>query len=220
MLDALLLPTSGLALLILLLLGAMSIATWAVIGLKWVQFYRVRRQNNAFLRLYRKSNDTTQLTATSARYSGSPLARTFEALWREMNALRRKEGALRDGSYRSRATENLLRSAEAVWLREHARLTSGLMVLALVASSAPYIGLFGTVLGVIDAFAAIGTAGVTSLSVVAPGLSEALIATAAGLFAAIPAMVLHHVLRARLAEMAQQTQVFAMEMLNRIERLW
>ncbi len=218
--KALLLPTHGFALFILLLLGMMSIVTWAVIGFKYFQLRRASRQNKAFYRLYKKAEDIPSILSVGIRFSSSPFARTLETLWREMNALRRKETPARGSSYRSRASENLIRATETAWLREYFRLQQGLTILSLVANTAPYIGLLGTVLGVIDAFSAIGVSGVTSLSVVAPGLSEALIATAAGLFAAIPALVLHQIFRTWLGGIAQKTQAFSMEVLNRIERAW
>ena len=88
-----------------------------------------------------------------------------------------------------------------------------------MSSSAPFIGLFGTVLGIIDAFAGIGTAGVTSLAVVAPGISVALVATAAGLMAAIPALIAYNIYRNRLRELNMQMKNFALDATNRLERL-
>ena len=108
---------------------------------------------------------------------------------------------------------------ERVYNQQNLLLERRLSFLAMVSSSAPYIGLFGTVLGIIDAFSDIGTTGVTSLAVVAPGISEALIATAAGLMAAIPALIAYNLFRNRLRDLNTQMKNFALDVTNRMERL-
>ena len=111
------------------------------------------------------------------------------------------------------------RRLETIYNQQNIILESRLPFLATVSSSAPFLGLLGTVLGIIDAFQNIGQMGVTSLAVVAPGISVALITTAAGLLAAIPALIAYNAYRSRIREISVDMKNFALEVTNRFERL-
>ncbi|MFI5400658.1 MAG: MotA/TolQ/ExbB proton channel family protein, partial [SAR324 cluster bacterium] len=120
---------------------------------------------------------------------------------------------------RERFLDTLGRTLERIYNQQTQLLERRLPVLATVSSSAPYVGLFGTVLGVIAAFRDIGVSGVTSLAVVAPGISEALVATAAGLATAIPALIAYNSFRNRVRDVSASMKNFALDITNRMERL-
>jgi biopolymer transport protein TolQ len=213
-----------LALVIQLILLLMSVMSWAVIVAKWFQFRATAAENRHFYSVYLRDQPLANLYAMAQKFGGSPLARMFEVSYREIGAFRQQveQGGAPPaaaGATRERLMTNLSRSLERIFNQQHLRLEQWLPSLAIVSSSAPYIGLFGTVLGIIDAFAGIGTTGVTSLAVVAPGISEALVATAAGLMAAIPALIAYNVYRNRMRELDTQMKNFALDVSNRLERL-
>src|SRR3972149_2206252 len=195
------------ALAILILLLAMSVFSWAIIVAKGVQFRRVRGENYFFQDTYRRKSTLREIADVAGRLRVSPLARMCEGSYREINAFRSSlektagpgrevpDKLLLSPDYRDRMLEHLGRSQGRVFNDQSATLERGLPLLAMISSAAPFIGLFGTVLGIIGAFRNIGVTGVTSLAVVAPGISEALVATAAGLFAAIPALVAYNIYR-------------------------
>ena len=210
-----------LALIILAILLGMSVLSWAIILAKWLQLRGTAAENRHFYSVYTRDQPLSNLYSLSQKFGASPLARMFEVSYREISAFRQQLEQSGGGSAaaRERLMTNLSRSLERVYNQQNLRLERWLPALAIVSSSAPYIGLFGTVLGIIDAFAGIGTTGVTSLAVVAPGISEALVATAAGLMAAIPALIAYNVYRNRMRELNMQMKNFALDVTNRLERL-
>ncbi|HKI98272.1 MAG TPA: MotA/TolQ/ExbB proton channel family protein [bacterium] len=210
-----------LALIILFILLVMSVLSWTVIIAKWVQLRGTAAENRHFYSVYTRDQPLNNLYSMAQKFGASPLARMFEVSYREISSFRTQleQGGGTAGAARERLMTNLGRSLERTYNQQNLRLESWLPVLAIVSSSAPYIGLFGTVLGIIDAFAGIGTTGVTSLAVVAPGISESLVATAGGLMAAIPALIAYNVYRNRLRELNTQMKNFALDVTNRLERL-
>jgi len=205
---------------ILLLLLFMSIFSWAIIFFKWLELRQVRAENSHFYDVYVRDQPLSSIYTLSQKMRGAPLARMFEVSYQEIAAFRgqmEKSGPPDDA--RERLMLNLSRTLERVFNQQNMRLEGRLSVLAIISSSAPYIGLFGTVLGIIDAFAKIGMTGVTSLAVVAPGISEALIATAMGLVAAIPALMAYNLFRNRIREANTLMKNFALDVTNRLERL-
>ncbi len=209
-----------LALLILVILLLMSVHSWTVIVTKWLQIRSTVAENRHFYSVFQRDQPLATLYGLSQKFAASPLAKMFEASYREINLFRdqMEHGAVSSAS-RERLMTNVSRSLERAYNQQNQRLERRLPSLAVVSSSAPFIGLFGTVLGIIDAFAGIGTAGVTSLAVVAPGISVALVATAAGLMAAIPALIAYNIYRNRLRELNVQMKNFALDVTNRLERL-
>ena len=209
-----------LAVAILAILAMMSIFSWTIIIVKWLQIRSTVAQNRHFSSVYLRDQPLSNLYSMAQKFSASPMAKMFEISYREINAFRKQmEKGDATGDIRERLMLNLSRSMERVYNQQNLLLESRLSFLAMVSSSAPYIGLFGTVLGIIDAFSDICTTGVTSLAVVAPGISGALVATAAGLMAAIPALIAYNLFRNQLRDLNIQMKNFALDVTNRMERL-
>jgi biopolymer transport protein TolQ len=214
-------------LLILLLFSAVS---WGIILYKVWQYRRAERDTGMFLQVFRKSTKFSEVQSISASVAKSPLVGIFQAGYAELNSqLRHPPAKGATGHEESKppagAARPTLRSLDAVdraLLRatsaEVSKLEKRVPFLATTASITPFIGLFGTVWGIIYAFQRIGIEGSTSLSVVAPGIAEALIATAAGLFAAVPAVYFYNEFTTRVKDFATQMDDFALEFLNISER--
>jgi biopolymer transport protein TolQ len=192
-LDALSLiwQASWLVQLILLLLLLLSVFSWSIILVKWRELRRAEQDSEAFLEVYQEGSPDAAYRA-ARELEGSPLASVFVAAYAELNRILRVSGASQAGGLSELQERALSRQIDWTASREGLRLERGLSFLATTGSSAPFIGLFGTVIGIIDAFQGIGRAGSASLAVVAPGIAEALIATAIGLFAAIPATIFYN----------------------------
>ncbi len=172
--------------LVMLLLVLMSVVSWAIILVKWRELRRAEQDSEAFLEVYQDGSfDAAYQVARDL--DRSPLANIFLSAYGELNRMAR----LTDGSITENQTKALSRQITWSASREGLRIERGLPFLATTGSSAPFIGLFGTVVGIIDAFQGIGRAGSASLAVVAPGIAEALIATAIGLLAAIQATIFY-----------------------------
>jgi len=211
---------SWVALGILFILMMMSALSWTVIIVKWLQFRQVHAENRHFQTYFLADHPLSNVFTMSQKLQASSLARMFAAAYREINAFRKSlEGGDAVPDARERLLNSLSRRLESVYNQQSEVLEKRLPMLAVVSSSAVYIGLLGTVLGIIDAFRSIATMGVTSLAVVAPGISEALVATAAGLMAAIPALIAYNMFRNRMRESTTQMKNFALEVTNRLERL-
>jgi biopolymer transport protein TolQ len=203
-----LIESSGLvakAVLIVLLL--FSLASWTIIFSKWGLFSRARAQSNRFMRMFRKSERLNDVAAVVEQFKPSPLVPVFESAYDEI----RKQG------YPVRVT-SLQRATQIAASEELTRLESRLPWLATCGAVTPFIGLFGTVWGIIDAFHGLGTAGSATLRAVAPGISEALITTAAGLFAAIPAVIGYNIFTQNIREFGARMDDFSLELINEVER--
>lgn len=207
---------------VLILLILMSSLSWAIIFLKWVQFRRVSSENEEFLQIFHKETKLEHIYNLAQQFQFSSYARIFEACYREIASFRDKVKN-QQTKYRSskeildRLNQRLSRTSERSTNQQYVLLTNRLNPLASIASSSPFIGLFGTVLGIIDAFQGIGVSGVTSLAVVAPGISEALVATAAGLLAAIPALIAYNHYRQSARQEGDAMHNFSLELSNRME---
>ncbi|MGH7390676.1 MAG: MotA/TolQ/ExbB proton channel family protein [Candidatus Rokuibacteriota bacterium] len=203
---------------VLIILLGFSVVSWALIVEKWWQFRRVRRQTLSFLKLWRESRRGAAVYAALKKYRESPLAHLYGAAYQEVpSALDEGLDDLDEGPGAERidAAQRALRRAAT---HEVARLERYLPFLATTASATPFIGLFGTVWGVMTAFHGIGQQGSASLAVVAPGISEALIATAFGLGAAIPAVIGYNYFVSRVKHWAAEMDGFALDLLNLIAR--
>jgi biopolymer transport protein TolQ len=207
------------ALAIVALLLLMSAASWAIIVLKWLQLRNVVGENYLFDNQVQRDQPLANLYSLSQRYHLSPLARMFENSYRELATFKARIEKAPIPDARERLMDGLSRTLERIYNQQTQTLEGRLSLLATISSSAPYIGLFGTVLGIIQAFQDIGHTGVTSLSVVAPGISEALVATAAGLLAAIPALIAYNLFRNRIREVNGHMKSFALDITNRLERV-
>jgi len=213
-------PVSKVVLLVLILF---SIASWAVILYKLWTLNRAQRQSGTFLEVFRRSSKFSEVQAVCKTLGESPLVGIFQAGYAELNTQLRQQPPASPGA--AAPPRPLLRSVAALdraLLRattvEVNKLESKLTLLATTASITPYIGLFGTVWGIMGAFQGIGQTGSTNLGVVAPGIADALIATAAGLFAAIPAVYFYNHLASRVKLAASEMDDFSLEFLNISER--
>jgi biopolymer transport protein TolQ len=217
-------------LVVLALLLLASVFSWAIILSKAVAFRRLEKQSATFLDVFRRSSKFSEVQAVCKSLADSPLVGIFQAGYAELNAQLRQPGAptraeAAGGSPASGVARPILKSLTAVdraLLRassvEVNKLEKRVPFLATVASITPFIGLFGTVWGIMLAFMNIGQQGSTDLSVVAPGIAEALIATAAGLFAAIPAVYFYNHFTTKVKIHASEMDDFSLEFLNIAER--
>lgn len=206
---------------VLALLIVFSVVSWAIVILKSLEFRRSREQSVRFLDVFRKSTKLSEVQAASTGLAASPLAGVFQAGYAELNAQFRL-ASQPEGAAAGRPTLKSLAAVDRALLRaatvEIMRLEKRLTFLATTASITPFIGLFGTVVGIMIAFFRIGQTGSTNLAIVGPGISEALIATAAGLFAAIPAVYFYNHLTSTVKTFAAEVDDFALEFLNLAER--
>ena len=200
--------------------------SWAVILLKLRQFQSVQRETASFIDVFRRSSKFSEVQSVCKSLAKSPLTGVFQAGYVELNAQLRQSDATHEppppDDSTSRPTLKSFDALDRALLRastmEVAKLEHRVPFLATTASITPFIGLLGTVWGIIIAFQGIGETGSTNLAVVAPGIAEALIATAAGLFAAIPAVYFYNHLTQRVKEMAAALDDFSLEFLNIAER--
>ncbi len=210
---------------VLAILALLSIMSWAIILAKSLSYRKVADQSAKFLDVFRKSSKFSEVQAVCASLPASPLVGVFQAGYAELNAQFRHTAQPQSANPSGPPPRPTLKSLAAVdraLLRaatvEINKLEKRVPFLATVASVAPFIGLFGTVVGITIAFQRIGTTGSTNLAVVGPGISEALIATAAGLFAAIPAVLAYNHFSTRVKLFAAEMDDFSLEFLNIAER--
>ena len=209
----LVLRSSPISKLVLLALGLLSVISWGIILYKLWTFRRSERHTTQFLDIFRRSNKFSEVQAVCKSLDDSPLVGLFQSGYAELTAQLRQTAPPAHADTRFRSAPLLRASAVEVNKLEHR-----IPFLATTASMAPFIGLFGTVWGIITAFEGIGQTGSTNLGVVAPGIADALVATAAGLFAAIPAVYFYNGLSNRVKLFASEMDDFAMEFLNIAER--
>jgi biopolymer transport protein TolQ len=202
----------SIALFVLALLALASLYSWTVILGKVGTFGRATRESRKFIRAFRKASRLNEISALAENYKASPLAQVFEEVY---ETYKRQTG----GSGPPRSMTALERSAQTAASESVTNLERRMTWLATIAATSPFVGLFGTVMGVVDAFQGLGTAGSATLRAVAPGISEALITTAAGLFVAVPAVVAYNQFTARLRVLASATDDFCRELLNSFEEL-
>jgi biopolymer transport protein TolQ len=197
--------TGPVAKFVLFILLAFSLISWAIILTKWSLLRRARVQSGRFLRAFRKAQRLQDIAAVSDQFRPSPLVGVFE-------------GGFQEYKRQLAPPATALRSLTAVQ-RGITRLERNVPWLAITAAVTPFIGLFGTVWGIIDAFHGLGTAGGATLRAVAPGISEALITTAAGLAAAIPAVIAYNLIGNSVRVFAARSDDFSLEVLNAIESI-
>ena len=205
-------PADPIALTVLGLLALASLFSWAIILGKWIGFRRARSQSRAFLRAFRKAARLQEIGAISEQYKPSPLVNVFDEVYETYRRQTGGYGPPRNITALERTAQSA--SSEALTFMEQ-RLTW----LATIGAISPFIGLFGTIMGIVDAFHGLGTAGAATLRAVAPGVSEALITTAAGLVVAVPAVVAYNQFSARIREFGSRMDDFARELLNSMEEI-
>ena len=217
--------SSPISQLVLAVLVIFSIVSWGIILYKLWTFNRIGAQSSRFLEIFRRSTKFSEVQAVCQSLNDSPLVGIFLAGYAELNLQLRQAGGSGNPASPAAAARPVLKSLVSVdraLMRasnvETNRLEKHITFLATTAAVTPFIGLFGTVLGIISAFQGIGAQGSTSLDVVAPGIADALIATAAGLAAAIPAVYFYNLLTQKVKALASEMDDFALEFLNIVER--
>ena len=211
---------------ILLILFLISVISWAIILYKWRAFRSSDREDQRFLAAYARSKDKDELHRPARRMAASPSAAVFVGVMDRIVLER-------DGLSRSQLTDSqsldpsaepsgpdphyLDRAVAYIVQDQISRLEAFLPFLATTGNTTPFIGLLGTVLGIIDAFHEIGQQGTASIAAVAPGVAEALIATAAGLFTAIPAVIAYNYFLTRIRRTAFRVETFSVEFLNSLK---
>jgi biopolymer transport protein TolQ len=200
---------------VLLLLLLFSLISWAMIFQKLGMFGRIRRQSDQFLRIFRATRGVANPQALAN--AGSPFSSVYAAGYRELQS--------QVGGVAANPHPPKLKSMQAVTVsmqlasaEEVRRVEKGMSWLATTGSVTPFIGLFGTVWGIIDAFSGLGSAGAASLRAVAPGIAEALVTTAAGLATAIPAVIFYNQFLQNIRDLAQRLDTFAMEVAAQVEK--
>ncbi len=196
---------------VIVILILFSLFSWTIAFSKGSIFGRARRENRNFLRAFRKAGNLQAVAMASEQFTSAPLVAVFDFGYGEIERQIKQRGAL----VNKPAIE---RSLQLGISEEVTKLEMNMNWLATVASVSPFIGLFGTVWGIIDAFQGLGSAGSASLRAVAPGISEALVTTAIGLAAAIPAAIFYNVFGTRIKEMGTRMEDFAIEFQNLAER--
>jgi biopolymer transport protein TolQ len=207
--------------LVLATLVGFSVLSWAIMIAKGLQLRRSRRQSTHFLQIFRRSSRFSEVESAARRLDGSPMVGIFRAGYAEIDAQIKAAPTTAHGtapSYKIRSLSSLERTLERAVRVEGAVAARWVSFLATTAAATPFIGLFGTVWGIMVAFRDIGVTGSTSIVTVAPGIAEALINTAAGLGAAIPALIGYNFFAARLRQTRGQLEDFALEFLNLSER--
>ena len=213
---------------VLFILLVFSLACWTIIFLKLRTLGRADRQDERFLRLFRESKSLQGLYEEGRRFAASPLASLFREGYRELSqAVKGTHPAGNPTAAPPRGLEappedllsRIARSLRHASLREIAVLERLLIFLATTGNVTPFIGLFGTVWGIMDAFHSIGMTGSANLGAVAPGIAEALITTAAGLAAAIPGVIAYNYFLTRIKQAATRMDLFALEFTGVAERI-
>lgn len=204
-------PTKPLTLAVFVLLAAASIFSWTVVFSKWGKFRKLRAANLAFLRAFRKAAGLQQVALATEQFRPAPLATVFDYGYAEVD----RQVRARQTIFNKLSIERNLQIAIGEQVGE---LESNLNWLATTATVTPFIGLFGTVWGIIDAFQALSSAGSASLRTVGPGIAEALVATALGLAAAVPAAIFYNWFSQEVREMGARMEDFTLEFMNFAER--
>ncbi len=197
---------------VLVLLLIASVYSWTVIFAKISTFRKATQASRRFVRAFRKATRLQEMAALTSECAASPLAQVFEDVY---ETYKRQTG----GSGPPRNLTPLERTAQAASNEAVTGLEQRMTWLATIAATSPFVGLFGTVMGVMDSFRAIGMAGTGSLKAVGPGIAEALVTTAAGLFVAVPAVVAYNQFAARIRVFATATDDFCRELLNSLEEI-
>jgi biopolymer transport protein TolQ len=211
---------SGFALTILLLLIAFSLMSWTIILRKWLIFRSIGHKNHAFIAHFRKAARLSEVGSASELYQGAPLFGVFSAGYQELNAqIQALSGHNPDRpALTERNIAGIQRSLQRASAAELSALEKSMSWLATTGAVTPFIGLLGTVVGIISAFEGLGFEKTASIQAVGPGIAEALFATAAGLFAAIPAVIAYNQFLSKMKIVATELDDFTSEFINLVER--
>lgn len=198
--------------LVILALIAASIVCWGIIFQKILRFRRILKDNDSFMDFFETHTNMQEIYRTAQNMEENPLTNVFTESYRELEKIRDGSSGKQD------VLTTIQRTIHRTKQKELSALEKRIPFLATTGSSAPFIGLFGTVWGIMNAFLNIGATGATSLAVVAPGIAEALIATAIGLFAAIPAVVGYNYCVSKIRKVSNDLDVVANDFMNMVQR--
>ncbi len=213
-----------------LLLG-FSVLSWSIIFQKYMILRRAESESRQFLAFFRESKNLTETFKIAAQLKRSPLAVLFREGYRELNFILKTNPSLEGESgaaavlsgaklpMREESLDSLVRTMRQATMEELYHLERYLIFLATTGNTTPFIGLFGTVWGIMDAFHGLGMQGSANIAAVAPGISEALVTTAAGLLAAIPAVIFYNYYLSKIKAMGTQMDMFSLEFLQVVERV-
>lgn len=208
----LLLGASPIAKGVLILLLIFSIYSWAIIITKWLWLRDAEKQTKTFLSRFQRGGKLSELYQATDQDGRSPLVRVFIAGFDEI------KNQIGDGDGSIRSIDALGRVLQSATIAEVSLMERRLAWLATTANASPFIGLFGTVVGIIIAFRGLSTASASSIQAVAPGIAEALIATAAGIAAAVPAAIFYNHFLNRIKALTAIIDRFSLELINLVER--
>ena len=205
--------------LVLLLLIGFSVVSWAIIFLKFRLFKGIERNQAGFARAFAEGKSLSALYEQAEKGEKSPLTEVFRAGYLELTRIQRERGeAAQGGRTAPFPVENVYRAMRKTTLEQVEGMEGLLPFLATTGSATPFIGLFGTVWGIMNAFSGIATTGNATLATVAPGIAEALVATAAGLAAAIPSVIAYNYFLTRIRTIHTRIDSFTSEFINFLER--
>ncbi|HEX2896712.1 MAG TPA: MotA/TolQ/ExbB proton channel family protein [candidate division Zixibacteria bacterium] len=215
--------TSGFGLFILLALVFMSLVCWSIIFTKWRQFKQVNHQSKQFVSHFKRTKKIDESLGQAKNYSSSPLSHIYMAGTKELGELsqsKNQSGTLQQNfrPLEEKDFEIVEMAMERTMSEQFGRLEKQVVFLATTGNSAPFMGLLGTVVGIMDSFWAIGERGSASLAVVAPGIAEALLATIVGLGAAIPAVIAYNWANNKLKFLNDDSANFILEFLGRAKK--
>jgi biopolymer transport protein ExbB len=196
-----------------------SIFSWTLLITKLLEFGALNRTSDAFIEAFRGAKSISDMgrIAMSEEFEGNPLADMAAAAAQEVE-ISRQAGLDIGGEHRDSTIHRAQQAVGAVQASLSKRLSNGMQFLASVGSNGPFIGLFGTVYGIMDSFIGIANTNTTNLAVVAPGIAEALLATGLGLFAAIPSVIFYNYFQTRISAYGARTEGFVAELTNAISR--
>lgn len=205
--------------LVMLALAVCSVFSWVLLVMKIMEFGSLNRQTNSFLEAFRGARSIADINrvSTSDEFAGNPMA-DMAAVATEEIQISKQAGLSISGEHRGNTLERAHASVNAVQAGLAKRLNGGLTFLASVGSSGPFIGLFGTVYGIMNSFIGIANTNTTNLAVVAPGIAEALMATGIGLFAAIPAVIMYNIFNNMISAYGTRSEQFVSELMNSMSR--
>jgi biopolymer transport protein TolQ len=216
----LILNASGVVLGVLFLLLSLSVVSWWIIGYKALFFQRAVRDSVDFIEAFWNTKRYDQLMQDSSKFERSPIAQMFRAGFVELSKVLKQHQSEQEGGKPDAEAEleNIERALRRSYTREMTILESLIPFLATTGSAAPFVGLFGTVWGIMNSFRSIGAKGAANLSTVAPGIAEALIATAIGLVAAIPAVMAFNFFTRKIKVLSAEMEGFSNDFLNIVKR--
>jgi biopolymer transport protein TolQ len=203
---------------VLFILVAFSVGTWGIALGKSLEMRRARRQSQRFIDIFWDAKNLATIQTASVDLKESPVAQVFRGGYQELQRLTKAKRGNPGDEEEFGGIENVQRAMSRARTQEVTRLERGLTFLATTASTAPFIGLFGTVWGIMNAFRGLSTTTSSSIQAVAPGIAEALIATAVGLAAAIPAVVMYNRFARQVRVLTAEMDTFGSEFLNIAER--